>query len=91
MNLEGFLQLARLAEHLKINLWQSNDKRLLKAVLFLEPYHDSSKKWPHKQIKKVSDGSLYPVLKLAALYRNDRIDKAVKQLEKKVGLNIFLY
>ena len=91
MNIQGFLQLARLAEHLDFDLWNSNEKRLLKAVLFLEPYSNEEMKWPHKQIKTIRVESLFMVLKLAAPYKNKKIDQSAMGLTSKVGLEILFY
>ena len=91
MNIQGFLKLARLAEHLDFDLWNSNEKRLLKAVLFLEPYSNEEMKWPHKQIKTIRVESLFMVLKLAAPYKNKKIDQSAMGLTSKVGLEILFY
>jgi|TARA_B100001094_G_scaffold39605_1_gene34147 hypothetical protein len=91
MNIQGFLQLARLAEHLDFDLWNSNEKRLLKAVLFLEPYSNEEMKWPHKQIKTIRVESLFMVLKLAAPYKNKKIDQSAMGLTSKAGLEILFY
>ena len=91
MNIQGFLKLARLAEHLDFDLWNSNEKRLLKAVLFLEPYSNEEMKWPHKQIKTIRVESLFMVLKLAAPYKNKKIDQSAMGLTSKAGLEILFY
>ena len=91
MNIQGFLQLARLAEHLDFDLWNSNEKRLLKAILFLEPYSNEEMKWPHKQIKTIRVESLFMVLKLAAPYKNKKIDQSAMGLTSKAGLEILFY
>ena len=91
MNIQGFLQLARLAEHLDFDLWNSNENRLRKAVLFLEPYSNEEMKWPHKQIKTIRVESLFMVLKLAAPYKNKKIDQSAMGLTSKAGLEILFY
>lgn len=91
MNIQGFLQLARLAEHLDFDLWNSNEKRLLKAVLFLEPYSNEEMKWPHKQIKTIRVKSLFKVLKLAAPYKDKKIEQSAMGLTSKAGLEILFY
>ena len=91
MNIQGFLKLARLAEHLDFDLWNSNEKRLLKAVLFMEPYSNEEMKWPHKQIKPIRVESLFVVLKLAAPYKNKKIDQSAMGLISKAGLEILFY
>ena len=91
MNIQGFLKLARLAEHLDFDLWNSNEKRLLKAILFLEPYSNEEMKWPHKQIKTIRVESLFKVFKLAAPYKNKKIDQSAMGLTSKAGLEILFY
>ena len=91
MNIQGFLQLARLAEHLEFDLWNSNEKRLLKAVLFLVPYSNEEMKWPHKQIKTIRVKSLFKVLKLAAPYKDKKIEQSAMGLTSKAGLEILFY
>lgn len=91
MNIQGFLQLARLAEHLDFDLWNSNEKRLLKAVQLLEPYSNEEVKWPHKQIKAIRVESLFKVLKLAAPYKNKKLDQSAMGLTRKAGLEILFY
>jgi hypothetical protein len=91
MNIQAFLQLARLAEHLDFDLWNSNEKRLLKAVLFLEPYSNEEVRWPHQQIKTIRVESLFKILKLAAPYKNKQIDQSALDLTTKAGLEILFY
>jgi len=53
MNLRGFLHLARLAEHVGVDLWtyRSQDGRSLEAALdWLEPYVAGREKWKYPQI-----------------------------------------
>jgi len=53
MNLNGFFTIARLAENLKIDLWnyETDGKGLKKAVEWLTPFAKGEKKWTHQQIK----------------------------------------
>ena len=89
MNLQGFLHLARLAEHVKIDLWSVHDKRILKAALFLEKY--SQEKWPYKQISKFEAYDLYGVMKLASAYKNPKLEAAVARMKNKAVNDLFFY
>jgi len=74
MNLAGFFTLARLAEHVEVDLWHyaTPDGRGLKpAIDFLTPYADSNVKWTHKQIKEVRPITLLPLLQQAAAVYGD--------------------
>ena len=56
MNLEGLASLAKLAEHVGIDLWsfQTVDGRgIRKALLFLTPFARDPTKWPYKQISTI--------------------------------------
>jgi hypothetical protein len=66
MNLRGFLHLARLAEHVDVDLWshRSADGRSIEAALdWLEPFVAGRKDWDYKQISSVDPSSA------ALLYR----------------------
>jgi hypothetical protein len=69
MNLRGTFVLARLGEHVGVDLWnyETRDGRSLrKALEFLTPYADPSNKWPWQQIDGgVHAAGLYPLLKQA--------------------------
>jgi hypothetical protein len=90
MNLLGFLQLARLSEHTKTDLWKVHNSSILKAVLFLKPYAEG-KEWKYKQIKKFSSIDLYSVLKSSEVYRNSEINDLANKLKSKAGTDIFFY
>lgn len=54
MNLYGFLILARLAEHLSVDLWNyrtADGKGIRPAIDWLVPYAKNEKEWTHQQIK----------------------------------------
>ena len=60
MNLRGFLHLARLAEHVDVDLWgyRSADGRSIEAALdWLEPFVAGREEWKHKQISAHSPSS----------------------------------
>lgn len=55
MNLYGFLVLARLAEHVDVDLWNyenGDGKGIRKAIDWLVPYAKNEKTWTHEQIKE---------------------------------------
>jgi hypothetical protein len=52
-NLEGMFHLARLGEHVGLDLWSwegENGATLRKALEFLAPYADAAREWPYPQI-----------------------------------------
>jgi hypothetical protein len=70
MNLRGTFVLARLGEHVGLDLWnyQTDDGRSLrKAFEFLIPFADPKNKWPYEQIEHLDPTSLYSMLKLAQI------------------------
>jgi hypothetical protein len=69
-NLTAFYNLARLAEHVGVDLWtyQSADGRgLRKATDYLAPYLDAAKPWPGQQISKKGRPDLPTLLRRAAI------------------------
>lgn len=68
MNLFGFFTLARLAEHVKVDLWnfETEGKGLKKAVDWHVPFLKGEKKWTHQQIKAPEMDNTYKVFSLAA-------------------------
>ncbi len=68
MNLEGFFTIARLAEHLKIDLWnfETDGKGLKKAVEWLTPFAKGEKKWTYQQIKKPKLNIAFKIFEIAA-------------------------
>lgn len=74
MNLRGFLHLARLAEHVDVDVWgyRSADGRCIEAALdWLEPFVAGRTKWKHEQISPFDPSSA------ADLYR-----RAARRLDK---------
>jgi hypothetical protein len=85
MNLWGFFQLARLGEHVGVDLWQyeTGDKQnLRKCVDWLLPYLKKEKKWDYQQIKKQDYENTITVLKMAAVvYNNPAYDALAKEVD----------
>jgi hypothetical protein len=68
-NLAGLMALARLAEHVDVDLWRYDTKdgrSIRKALDFLAPFGIGDRAWPHRQIKGFSPDIFYPLLRLAA-------------------------
>ncbi|HOK96058.1 MAG TPA: alginate lyase family protein [Anaerohalosphaeraceae bacterium] len=68
MNLRGTFVLARLGEHVGMDLWncRTEDERCLqKALDYLIFYADPKNKWPYQQIEPIDASALYPLLKQA--------------------------
>jgi hypothetical protein len=67
MNLEGFFELALLAENVQINLWNyttTDNKSIKKAFTWMLPFAKGEQKWQHEQIKKME---MNGYLKMAAV------------------------
>jgi hypothetical protein len=74
-NLRGLMSLARLAEHVNVDLWryQSADGRSIKkAINYLIPFAFGDAKWPHQQLGGLSKEALFPIIRIAALEYDDR-------------------
>jgi hypothetical protein len=84
-NLTAFFNLARLGEHVGVDLWNypSKDAPLLrKALEFLSPYADPAKPWPHEQINadKRAHNDLPTLLRRASLaYGDERYEALLGQ------------
>jgi hypothetical protein len=69
-NLAGLMTLARLGEHVDVDLWsfKTDDGRSIRAALdFLVPYGLGQQNWPYKQINGFEPELLYPLLRQAAV------------------------
>lgn len=85
MNLYGFFTIARLTEHLKIDLWnyETDGKNLKKAVEWLTPFAKGEKKWTHQQIKPRELHNTVKVFKTAAKkYKNKDYQVIADQFSK---------
>ena len=61
-NLTALFDLARLGDHVGIDLWSYNDARLRTALDYLLPYATGEKNWTRKQIEPLDGRSLVPLL-----------------------------
>jgi hypothetical protein len=84
-NLTAFYNLARLGEHVGVDLWNYPSKEaplLRKAIDFLAPYADPAKPWPHEQIsgEKRAHNEMPTLLRRAAIaYGDDRYEAILRQ------------
>jgi len=70
MNLRGLMSLARLGEHVGVDLWQfetPDGRSLRKALDYLSRFAFGGEKWPHQQIGGWSPDGLYPLVRTAAV------------------------
>ncbi len=86
-NIEALAKLAKLAEHVKVDLWHySSDGRgsLQKAFDFLLPYLTNEKVWDYKQIKSFKIESYVEAFEWASINYNDSkyAEVARKMLDK---------
>ena len=68
-NLAGLMALARLGEHVDLDLWRyetEDGRSIRKALDFLAPFGTGDRAWPHQQINGWSPDIFYPMLRLAA-------------------------
>ena len=73
-NLEALVLLARLGEHVGVDLWQFStaDGRSLRAALrYVAPYADPAKAWPKEDIKATNRARLLPLLDEALRHGDD--------------------
>jgi Alginate lyase len=93
MNLTAFFTLARLAEHLNIDLWRfetSDAKNLRKGVDWLVPYLKNEQTWTYQQIKTKSYDDTIRLLKTAAkTYENPEYEAIAKQTDERVYNHFF--
>ncbi|WP_373515609.1 alginate lyase family protein [Persicitalea sp.] len=76
MNLYGFMILARLAEHVDVDLWKyetADGKGIHKAVDWLVPYAKKEKDWTYNQIKDRSFDNTYSIFGKASKEYNNPI------------------
>ncbi|MEO1245217.1 MAG: alginate lyase family protein [Pseudomonadota bacterium] len=74
-NLRAFLQIARLAEHLDIDLYRyrgrDDEGSIVATLRLLAGYAGRESSWPHRQIGRASDRELWMLLRLAATAIDD--------------------
>ena len=73
-NLDGLMQLARLAENVRIDLWHyktADERSIRKALDFLVPFALGDKKWTHQQLGEWPPQMLFPLIRRAAAHYSD--------------------
>ena len=73
-NLDGLMQLARLAENVGVDLWhyRTRDGRSIqKALEFLRPFALGKQKWPYQQLGEWQPQILFPLIERAAKHYDD--------------------
>lgn len=69
MNLEGFFELALLAENVQVDLWDyttANNRSIKKAFSFMLPYAQGKAEWKYQQIKKMEVNGFLKMTAVAA-------------------------
>jgi hypothetical protein len=84
MNARGLMQLARLGQHVNVDLWnaRTEDGRSIRAALdFLLPYATGEKVWPHEQINGFRpEGAITLLRRAARVYPDGPYSEAVAKL-----------
>ncbi len=84
MNLAGMFLLARLGEHLGVDLWHYNGeggRNIRKALAYLAPFTDPRRPWPHEQISPLNRPAMLPLLLQARqVYKDPRVEDWTEQL-----------
>ena len=68
MNLEGLVSLAKLGEHVGVDLWNfhtADGRGIRKAIEFLAPFSRDPKNWPTKQIEPIRTEKFNVIVQLA--------------------------
>jgi hypothetical protein len=88
MNLNGFFNIAQLAENVDVNLWKfqtPNGKSIKTALDWFLPFVRKERNWEYQQIKKFDNSLIIRNLKIAALkYQNTEYDALAKSFDPKV-------
>jgi hypothetical protein len=86
MNLDGLMQLARLAESVDTDLWdyQTRDGRgMRRALEYLYPYATGDQKWTYQQIGGFEAKVFFPLMRRAvAHYQDQKFQAAVSKIPK---------
>lgn len=96
-NLNAMFRLARLGEHVGVDLWHlqiEGKEPLREALNFVAPYADAKKEWKRKQITAIRRISLLPLLRQGYLVFKDptylklirKLPKAQRQKDRSVLL-----
>lgn len=80
MNLQGLMSLARLGEHVGVNLWHyrtPDGRAIIQALDFLAPFALGEQKWPYRQLGEWSPKALFSAVRLAAIKYPDPPHRAL--------------
>jgi hypothetical protein len=84
LNLAGLFRLARLGEHVGVDLWtfKTDDGRSIRRALdWLMPYTTGEKEWTHQQITRPQHEQMIPLFREAArVYMEPAYEKAITRL-----------
>lgn len=84
MNLNGFLELAILGEHVGLDLWnfRTEDGRgIRRAVEWLVPFATGEQKWTERDLRGYDPLAMYPAIRLAATrYTDERFAKSAAKI-----------
>jgi len=87
MNLEGWFNLARLADEAGVDVWnyRTSDGRSLRIALdYLMPFASGAAKWPEAQITPFDGAALVPLLDQAArVWKDERYSTLADRLRQK--------
>ncbi|HEU4434738.1 MAG TPA: alginate lyase family protein, partial [Pyrinomonadaceae bacterium] len=78
-NLEALMSLARLGEHVGVDLWQyttRDGRSIRKALEFLVPFAHGQQKWPYQQLGAWQPEILFPLIDRAAKHYPGRAMKS---------------
>lgn len=80
MNLQGLMSLARLGEHVGVDLWNyrtPDGRAIIQALDFLAPFALGEQKWPYRQLGGWSPNALFSAVRLAAIKYPDPPHRAL--------------
>jgi len=83
MNARGFMLLARLGEHVGIDLWHfetPDGRSIRKAVDFLAPFAAGEQQWPYEQINGFRPDAGITLVRRAAQEWPDAYNERLKKL-----------
>lgn len=89
MNLQGFLDLAMLGEHVGIDLWNAettDGRSIRKALDYLKPFAVNRRPWLHRQIVPFDPEALAPLLLRAARPYGPEYAEAARGLSGKLAV-----
>jgi hypothetical protein len=89
MNLEGLMNLARLGEHVGVDLWKfetPDGRGIRRAILFLEPFASGAKDWTYKQISPRRPERFQAILRKASRrYKDAEFQKMAASISQHAG------